>query len=375
MSDVHQAQEPSNQRLPGGDRPVPEDRVDPNVQIPAAIRAQAQQAEELYRQVMASADETLEPVETALENGGNEDQNPQEKPIEAALSTPKEPQQAQPAEKKAQETQPVQAKPDEQSFEHRYYSMKGRYDRSQERIRHLEGLLATVNTQPQPQNTPQPTHKNSDLSFERLVTPEEEETYGKDFLSVVEKRAKETFAPYIRELESKIEQLNGQVQGVGTVVTRDAKSKMYETLDREVPNWREMDNDPAFTDWLSLPDVLSGEMRYNLLQQALNACDTRRVLAFFKGFLAEEAALAPVSAAPAPQPAPEQPRRDLRQYAAPGRAKSAAVNPPAEKPVYTTAQIAGFYADLRTGKYRGREAEAHRLEQDIFAAQREGRVR
>jgi hypothetical protein len=60
--------------------------------------------------------------------------------------------------------------------------------------------------------------------------------------------------------------------------------------------------------------------------------------------------------------------------AAPGRAKSAAAAAPAEKPFFTSAQITRFYADVNSGKYRGREADKAKLEAQIFDAQREGRI-
>ena len=78
------------------------------------------------------------------------------------------------------------------------------------------------------------------------------------------------------------------------------------------------------------------------------------MLAFFNGFLAQEAALAPaIPGVPAPAADGKIP---LDTLAAPGRAKTAAANAPVEKPSFTTAQIAQFYADSSRGKYRGREA-------------------
>jgi hypothetical protein len=62
--------------------------------------------------------------------------------------------------------------------------------------------------------------------------------------------------------------------------------------------------------------------------------------------------------------------------AAPGRAKTAApAGGPAEKPFFTTAQITQFYSAVNRGEYRGREDEQKQIENQIFAAQREGRIR
>jgi hypothetical protein len=63
--------------------------------------------------------------------------------------------------------------------------------------------------------------------------------------------------------------------------------------------------------------------------------------------------------------------------AAPGVPKSgtAGAQDGAGKRVWTRAEIAQFYRDKSAGRFAKREAHAKKLEEDIFAAQREGRVR
>jgi hypothetical protein len=101
------------------------------------------------------------------------------------------------------------------------------------------------------------------------------------------------------------------------------------------------------------------------------------VLNFFKGFVSELAAEDPDQNIPTvvpPAPAPARP--SLETLAAPGRARtSAQPNAPTEKQIITTADIDAFYDAVRRGMYRGREAEQAQLEQELFLAQREGRVR
>jgi len=67
----------------------------------------------------------------------------------------------------------------------------------------------------------------------------------------------------------------------------------------------------------------------------------------------------------------------LDTLAAPGRATHAtdANSSQDGKPVYTHAEIKRFYNDVRRGAYAGRDADKARIEADMFAAQREGRVR
>jgi len=111
------------------------------------------------------------------------------------------------------------------------------------------------------------------------------------------------------------------------------------------------------------------------LKAAYAANDAPRVLAFFNGFLAEEAASTPP--APAPDPAaPVAPKVPLETFAAPGRAKSAATPlVPPEKPTISRADVTKFYEDLRRGVYRGRDEEKARIEAMIFEANRDGRIR
>jgi hypothetical protein len=90
----------------------------------------------------------------------------------------------------------------------------------------------------------------------------------------------------------------------------------------------------VFHDWLKLPDSFTGAIRHKLLTAAYEQNQTPQVLAFFNGFLAQEAALAPVTPG-APAPAADG-KIPLDTLAAPGRAKTAAANAPVEKPTFTT---------------------------------------
>jgi hypothetical protein len=146
-------------------------------------------------------------------------------------------------------------------------------------------------------------------------------------------------------------------------------------LDAQVPNWRELNSNSEFLSWLNLPDAYSGAIRKELLTAAYNRSDANRVAAFFKGFISDEAATNPASYSQPDHVAPRSNKVSLETLAAPGRAKTAAASAPAEKPIFTRAHITEFYSDVRRGKYAGKEAEKDRIEKDIFAAQREGRIR
>jgi hypothetical protein len=335
---------------------------DPNVKIPDAVKAMGAAAEELHKQAYAAEEPVAETQETPPDVTS---QTPSEQKFSTAT-------QSEPV---ATEEKPkVTAQVTDEAWEHRYNSMKGRFDRAQqqvasqaERIEALERTLAAMQAQPQTRQSASETYN------ERFVTPEEEADYGAEFLNVVGKKAKEELLPIVKKYEDEISSLKAQLAGVGNYVAQDAQSRMMNTLDRDVPSWRDQNVNPEFLQWLSLPDPYSGDIRHSMLKAAWERQDAPRVAAFFKGFLAEEAAYRPATSE---TPAERAGKISLESLAAPGRAKTAAASSaPAEKPVITSAFIAKFYADAAAGRYAGRDEEKLRIEKQIFDAQREGRIR
>lgn len=335
---------------------------DPEIKMPAALRAQVARSEQLFNQLQAANNPD------AVTSEGNTE-TPPELDAQNLLNDPTPAPEPEP--KPAPE--PQQPTSDDETWEHKYKSVNGRYTRAQEQIRamseqiqSLQNIIATMQAAP-PATIPE-------LSAERLITDEEARDYGEDFLNVVGKKAKEELAPVIKSYEAKIAELEQKLQGVHGVVQQDTQAKMLSRLDEELPQWRDLNTNEEFLDWLALPDPYSGVIRHDMLKAAYAQSNASRVLTFFKGFLAEEAALAPAEGQPdvETQVVPKVP---LKNFAAPGRAKTAAANnAPTEKPIFTRAQIARFYADVAANKYRGRDAEKNKLEGQIFEAQREGRI-
>jgi hypothetical protein len=213
----------------------------------------------------------------------------------------------------------------------------------------------------------------------KLVTEKDESEFGPEMLDLMRRVARETIAPElapVRTLQQTTETLAARINGTAQVVTRNAREAMMQTLDEKMPEWRQVNNMEEFKAWLALPDPYFGVIRHPKLLEAFDQNDTARVLQFFKGFVSELAATSPATPGLQTPPAPQPDRQSLLDLAAPGRARqSAAPTPPTEKQTITTADINAFYAAKRAGKYNGREEEFNRLEEELFQAQREGRVR
>jgi hypothetical protein len=346
--------------------------TDPNVKIPDAVKAAGARAEEAHK---AMYEQKEAPNGDEVKGEGQGEAPPKQEPSNGERFT----SEVQNGDYSKQQTQPPA---DEQSWEHRYKSMKGRYDRAEAQVRQLSERIASmesviVSMQAAPPPAAQQSFNDAPSSSVKLLTPEEESDYGTEFLSVIGKKAREELLPEIQKRDNEIARLKSQLNGVGGYVEQSVKKSLEATLTDALPNWREVNTNPDFLSWLKLPDTYSGAIRHGLLKAAYERNDAPRVLAFFRGFLAEEAAVNPANRGPdIPNGATVRPKVSLDEYAAPGRAKTAAASSaPAEKPYFTRAEISKFYADSAAGRYRGKEAEKDRIEKQIFAAEREGRIK
>lgn len=284
----------------------------------------------------------------------------------------------------ASDGQPPPLAEDDQSWEQRFKSLQGRYEQAtrnnqtlNDRVNKLDNLVAAMQARgvEPPAATPPVAP-----SKPKLVTDEEIRDYGDEFMQVVGKRAREEYSPEFEQLAARLQRIETRVEGVGTVIEKNQQGEVYTTLNSQVPNWLAINRSQEFKDWLQLQDGYSGRRRQDMLLEAFSRHETDRVVRFFQGFLTEVAGTPPTSSSPGPS-APPLPgnghasgKPSLEDFAAPGKARSGPQDLPPDKPTYTSAWIAKFMADKRTGKYRGREADADAIERDIYQAQHEGRI-
>lgn len=327
--------------------PAPSLPIDESVRVPDSVKRAAALAESFYQK-------PVEPVAVVTPPVGD----PPLEPVTPQPSLEPEPLRVAPA--------PAA----EGEWENRYKAMKGRHDKGQEIIASMQEQMSALSNevmalQRVQQQVPPPQ------APQRLISPQEEQDYGSEFLGVVRKAAQEQISPELAEVKQEVQNLRQQQW-------KNAERAMWGTLNTMVPEWRTINRSPDFKNWLMLPDPMSGVIRKQLLNRAYSAADAPRVARFFTSFVSEEAVQGSDPQLTA-QPQLETPARasvSLEAIAAPGRARSApSIQDTAGKPVFTRAQITKFYDDVRRGIWAGREVEKARYEQTIFAAQGEGRIR
>lgn len=347
-------------------KPMPQNAVDPNAKVPPSVAAAAARAAEIHKQAYP------EPVKVA------------DTPVPPVVETPVAPVASVVVEPVRQPDPPVEPAPENmtaEQWQHRYNSMKGRYDATSRQLGVAQEQLSQMGhelTQTQSMlahrgdNTPpQPPLTSS------LLTDADVKDFGPDVIDFAKRAAMEAVTPELNALKKQNQQLN---QKLG----QSTSTNLWTALRAAVPDADTINTDERFRNWLSLRDVYSGMIRGELLKAAFTRGDTARVIAFFRGFVSDEVATgnreAPTLLTPAAAPVapvPPAPAVDLGALTAPGRAKPATGDSavPASKPTYSRAQIAQNYRDKSKGLWSGREAEFTRLEQDMIAAGREGRVR
>lgn len=342
--------------------------------IPEAIRRQSQRADEIAREVGVANVPELDGGTTVVE--------PVQPPAPAAVEPP-------PA-----------APPPATDWEQKFKTLQGKYDSEAPALRNqvasLERVLSTIQTaRPEPvEPAPAPAPATT-----TVVIPEKDvEEFGPDLIAAARRWARAEFDQELTALRADFNALKGEIGKVGSTqqqtVTMTARQSAMLGLDNDpelgapAPNgvragdgthqlWRVVNDDQSFTAWLNQADPFSGQPRMRLLREAFDAGNSARMKVIFKAFLTEQT-VTQGSPAPSPShtPAPGTAGPSLESLAAPGRSNGPVpVGAPAEKRVWTHNDITAFYRDVNKGVYAERPADKLRLEQDIFLATREGRIR
>lgn len=328
--------------------------------LPEQVRKQSEAVQQLY-------------MELNQEVTGN---NPETSLEEASTDANSGTETAQP---RAQTEQTRASNQQGESFEQKYRTLQGMYNAEvprlhaqnrdmSARVAELEKLLASFSTQQQSAQSPQPV-------VGKLITDKDIEEYG-DSIDIMRKVSREEAAAAqtrVAELETVIRQLQtSMVPRVEQLAANHAQSReqqFWTELGSYIPQWASINEDPDFRAWLLEVDPLTGLTRQVYLEDAQRNLDARRVANFFNSWSGSSGGVS----AQVAQTSRKVQTSELERQIAPGRGRTAA--PVATNTTtYTPSDIKKFFDDVRSGRFKGKEAERDRLERDIFAAQREGRI-
>lgn len=332
--------------------------------LPAQVRKQSEAVNKLY-----------EELNTGTEQQGQEAEAVQEPTEDLGAARQADSAEEQAPKPQGNEHAPAVHDDEEETYERRYKSLQGMYNAEvprlhaekrelTKRVQQLEQLIASMNAAPAQPQAP----------AEKLITEQDIEDYG-DSIEVMRKVFREEMYSKdteINELKQLVRQMQGtvvpQVHQLSQNYAVSSEQRFWADLQTAVPDWQDINSSQEFQSWLLEVDPLTGIPRQTYLDDAQRTMDARRVANFFtawKGMTGKSDARTPA----APQPATE-----LERQVAPGKGRSGGTKTQGEAKTYTSDDIKKFFSDVQKGKYRGKEAERDRIERDIFAAQREGRI-
>jgi hypothetical protein len=241
--------------------------------------------------------------------------------------------------------------PQEESWEHRFKVLQGKYNAEVPRFAHenkdLKSRLQSLEEQLEDMKNAKPA--------ELLVKPEEIEQYGEGLIDVARRVAREELA----SKDAQIAKLRSEIDSVKSVQSHVVQDNFFKSLTEMVPDWEALNADANFLNWLDGVDDLTGETRQALLGKAENQRDPVRAAKFFNTYKKASQTWAAQSAS------------SLEQQIVPPT--NQAPSTPQAKKIWTRAEITNFYDRVRRGTIS--DADVVAIEADIASASFEGRIR
>jgi hypothetical protein len=351
--------------------------------LPRAVREQVERANQLAREA------GIANVPPASDGPGGDDAGADVALAEPSPPSPLDIPGASPAPLPGEVEPRAPAQPSQAEWEQRYQTLQGKYNAEMPelrgQIRALQDLVAQVQARAAPapmapEQAPAAAPRYINPPPVREIPPEDIDAYGRELVDASQRWAEARFAPLLQDWERRIL----SIEGAHAQLAQQAATQGIDAqLDRLVPGWQALNNDETFKTWLRQVERFSGRTFSDLANEAYGMGDAARVANFFQTFQREHTQAEPAVGTQPRQTAPgamtgaSAAPLPLADLAVPGRAPVASVQLPGapERRLWRQAEIKRFYDDRARGMWRGREADAEAIEQDIFAAGREGRIR
>jgi hypothetical protein len=301
-------------------------------------------------------------------------------PGQAQADAPNQPTPDEPADQVDLTQAPPAAPPQSNAgnqvdtWEQRYKSLQGMFNAEVPRLTADNRELKAQVAQLQELMSSMTSKSKEPVNQERpkYVTDSDVADYG-DSIEVMRRVFREettALTEKIAELEDQNLSLRAsvlpRVEQMATAQATRADQQFWDGLTAQVPDWMQVNANPDFQSWLLELDTMTGRTRQDFLVEAQSNLDANRVAYFFKAWAGGNGAAA--------EQKPRKSSSELEAQIAPGRSRSGGA-PTGGAKTYTPQDIQQFFKDVSHGVYKGRDEERNRIEADIFAAQREGRIK
>jgi hypothetical protein len=319
--------------------------------LPKQVEAQLRELEQIERQIA----ESQNPATANPESQSTEDPP-------ADLSTPEPPAiEQKPVETKPEPIEPAIA---DETWQSRYIALKGKYDAEVPRLHadvrefkaQLDSLRKAAETKPVETKKP--------AVAEKLVTDADIQAFGEDLIEVQRKVAREVAAEFRDELDAMRVENDKLREQLNTTGSQVSEASFEQRLYRMVPDFQDVNADPRWVNWLNEVDPLLRAPRKSVAQDAFNRADAEAVAHYVGMFKSSITPVEPVNDKASELEKQIQPKRSASNVPVSQQAKT-----------YTDSQIQKMFQKSVELSSRGQREEAMKLEAEIDAAYRDGRVR
>jgi len=351
--------------------------------VPRSVRKAELRAEAIHKNIYGDPEsdttDQTEPAEALGETqtDGGVDTQPveaQESPDAVVDTAGAAPSPDKPEAEPAPEPAPAPAATPAEDWQAKYNSLQGKYNAEVPRmaadLRSMRDEMAAIRaTTVAPAPNPEPAEKKT------VVSDQDTADYGEDLIDLIRRVSRGEASELTGQLTPQIETIRGQV---AQSKVQQVTSGIYAKLDAAVGDWRDINRSADFLSWLEQSDPYAGDIRKNLIGDAFQKGDGERVAAFFKGYLAEQKAVAPVQAPATTAQAKPAPQVSLDRLAGPTGGVSASetvgsIQP--QTPQWNGTMVRDFYADVSKGVYKNDPKRMAQIEKSIATAVAQGTLK
>jgi len=293
--------------------------------LPKAIQDQVDQAEALQQQLYPE-DAPTEPVEPPAEPV--EAEEPPSNVVE--LTKPQTPPEAPPAREDTVDY-----------WKSRFETLRGKFDAEVPALHHqLKEQAAQLKQLAENQQ------KKPDAADEPLVTDKDRDEFGSDYVDFVEKLstrvAQSAVAQAVAELRKEFGVVQDRVGQVAERVVMSESEKFWSGVLTLVPEWKQIDADQRWFDWLDTSPDFSEETYREIAGKAIAKGNAQKIAALVKKWKEELGLSTPAPAA--------EPKPDLSSQVAPSTSRASAPPPPGQK-IWSKAEYESAYDPRNVSRY------------------------
>lgn len=319
--------------------------------LPKQIEQQVAEVEAIEK---AMAEHAAQAVQTESQNV------PDEPPVAAEEASSVE---ATPSN--VTELKPQQARVEE-PWEQRYHTLKGMFDSQvpslHAQVKELNQKLQDALAAMAQAKEAKPAEKTT------VVTSADEEAFGTDLIDLQRRIAAEVLTP-VREELGKLHAENAKLrEQLGRTGTEVAVVSFEQKLLSTVPDFIEVNTNPAWVAWLDEVDPLSLEPRRAQAENAYNAGNVAKVAHFVNLF---KQAQNPSAS----KQVQETKQAEIQSQVAPSRTTATAPANVQGAKFYTEADANKLWDKIRVLNGQGKYDDAAKIESELTAAYTQGRIR